>query len=563
MIDLVLSSSGAPVRLFLTNFAVFSGIPARLPLDGPRSPVVLVYGDLSPAALSEFAQQYLAILAIPSVEVDAHSQSSPRYYGDGPNRGVILSPLQTVTAGFAPFARTATGEVLVGEGAVGETSTFQFAADIIAEVQRALSGFYEEGVGTDALGRHAPVPEAVYGAPSVSFHFNLIESVIRCAYERIGLPLLTLARWPGSAPAALFVSHDIDVVRKWTAKRVGYELAYSFLELARFRPSRLSLTLSSLKDRLLAGRDPYWNFDNILSLQEANGCRSTWFFAPFGGKYDRRTAPIGPVYRRTRSEILDVINRIRAADCEIGLHGTRQAFIDGMEMGQQRSTLEDLGVEIRGTRHHFLMFRHGKTLESVVDAGLQYDATLGYSDRVAFRNGAAAPFFPPVRNEFEVELVEIPLHFMDGVFLHTDDVPAAQYRVHAACSAARAAGGLFSVLVHPGCMDEAEIPGFAAFYQAFLNRCRQEGFRAMTGAELCDWWVGRERVLRHMQTTERGWQIAGAPVLDEMEFILRSPKPLEVEMEGCAGTVTESHDCSIVRPENVNPERGFCLVRKG
>ena len=566
MIDVILTSeSEGPASLFTRNFRVHAGIPIGLYEGGPHAPVALVYGDISEKRLSEVAKYYSAIIAIPSIRED-EIPGEPCHYEYMTVKAPILARLQSIDReGFSCFVRTFEGGPLVLEGYTGYTITFIFAADLIKATIRIVSGELEETTGTDRFGRHNPLPENVIYAPGVSLHFNLIEQIIRYAYRRLELPLFSIPRWPSSAPMAIFLSHDVDVVRKWTPKRIAYELLLSAKELAGLRGKRLIRTVDSLSNAM-KGNDPYWNFDELLFLESGNGFTSTWFFAPFGGEYDHREKDFDPVYRRKSVEITSMIRRIIEKDCELALHGTRSAFLDAASLKRQLNSFENrLGFKLLGVRHHYLMFRRGKTLEAAAEAGLMYDATSGFSDRPGFRNGMASPFYPfPVEHPAG-NIIEIPLNFMDTFFILSNDEPEViKRRIHESYLYARAAGGLFSVLVHPGNMDAAEIPGLSHFYHSFIPRCRLDRARSMTGMELARWWLAREQVLRILEYSPDMWRIQGAEIPMEMDFSFSAPSitSMRFSIEGANGASELRRDTLIIRPGQVDPERGITFVRK-
>lgn len=567
MIDLILATPPEePATLFTRNFRVHSGIPIGMYEGGERAPVALLYGDISEDNLRYYAKQYAAIIAMPYSGDDAIPED-PRHYEYMTVKAPILARVHELNReDFTCFVRTYEGGPLVLEGMTDTTLTMLFTADLVRATIRILSGELELETGHDRFGRHQPAPESVISSPGVSFHFNLIEQVIHHVYRRIGLPLFYIPRWPRSASHALFLSHDLDNVRKWTIKRSIYELMLSLGELCRFKPRRLIDTAASLGEAM-RGRDPYWIFDDLLFMESGNGFKSTWFFAPIGDEYRKRERDIDPIYHRKPAEITAMIRRIVESGNEFGLHGTRKAFLDARELRRQLDAYEHrIGLKIQGVRHHYLMFRHGKTLEAASEARLLYDTTLGFSDRPGFRNGMAAPFFPfPVTHEAG-GIIEIPLNFMDGVFLQAEDNPdGASRRITEAYLYARAAGGLFSVLVHPGNMDRSEIPTLATFYQSFLSRCRLDNAISMTGLELARWWTVRERILRAIEFGDDTWRIRGIDIPEDMDFAVmaRDIKKMKISVGGVKGSSELNHERVIIRPEIVDPERGLTFsIRK-
>jgi len=566
MIDLILtSSSEGPATLFTRNFRVHSGIPIGFYQDGPRSPVALVYGDVSGDVLREASEHYSAIIAVPSRDDDG-IPGTPHHYETMTVKAPILATVQELKReGFSEFVKTFEGGPLVLKGQVGDTLTLLFTADLVKATIRILSGELEKFSGTDRYGRPNPPPESVTYAPGVSLHFNLIENAVRYVYRKIGVPLLSIPRWPASSPLTLFLSHDVDVVRKWTFRRSVYEIVMGLRSLLRFDRRPLLKTMSSIMDAL-KGRDPYWMFDELLFMENGNGFKSTWFFAPFGGEFDVRENDFDPVYRRKASEITSMIRRILENGCEVALHGTRRGFLEADELKKQMESFEHrLGFRLLGVRHHYLMFRHGVTFEAESTAGLLYDTTLGLSDRVGFRNGMASPFFPYPHDHAAGSIVEIPLNFMDTVFVNNESDPELlKRRITEAYLYVKAAGGLFSVLIHPGNMDPMEIPELSKFYHSLLSRFRMDGARSMTGVELAGWWTEREKVLRALEYGRDAWRLRGVAVPEEMDISISAPniKNMRFTIEGTTGVSFLNHDTLTIRPGTVDPERGITIFKK-
>ena len=566
MIDLIMTSPAeGPATLFTRNFRIHAGIPLGLYSEGPRSPVALLYGNVSPDQVAALGQWYQAVIAIPWLE-DDDIPREPLHYETFTMLAPILARVQQFdTEGMTCFVKTSEGVPLVYEGKVGNTPVFLFGADLIKATIRILSGELEEKTGNDSFGRHNPPPESVIRTPAVSLHFNLIERIIKHAFQRIGQPLLSIPRWPKSAPLALFLSHDVDVVKKWTPKRVGYEVFKSFGELLRFRPVRMKRTLDSLRESM-RNNDPYWNFDDLTFLESGNGFVSTWYFAPFGGVYDDRENPYDPVYHRKPSEITARIRRLKESGCEIGLHGTRRAHLEERALIRQVESYEArLGFKLSGVRQHYLMFRHGATLEATAGAGLLYDATLGFSDQPGFRNGMAAPFFLYPQEHPAGQVVEIPLHFMDGVFLNGGgDREAIKRKVIEAYLYAKTAGGLFSVLVHPGNFDKSEIPDLESFYRLFLPRCKLDNALSMTGRQIAEWWIAREKVLRAIEYVPDLWRIRNVSIPPDMDFCLTAPniKSMKFAIDGTIGSSSLSGNTLTIRPGPVDPAKGVTFFRK-
>jgi hypothetical protein len=74
---------------------------------------------------------------------------------------------------------------------------------------------------------------------------------------------LVRPEWPCSARFAICLTHDVDRVRK-----TKFHSVYYFLKERKLHHMR----------SLLKGDGAYWNFDNIIGIEEKNEVRSTFFF---------------------------------------------------------------------------------------------------------------------------------------------------------------------------------------------------------------------------------------------------------------------------------------------
>ena len=154
---------------------------------------------------------------------------------------------------------------------------------------------------------------------------------------------------------------------------------------------------------------------------------------------------------------------------------------------------------------------------------------------------------------------------MDGVFLNEgEDVETLKRQIIEAYLYAKTAGGMFSMLVHPGNLDPAEMPELASFYRSFLPRCRLDNARSMTGAEIASWWHAREEVLRSVEFMPDLWRIRNVEIPPSMEFSISAPdiKGMKFAIEGVHGSSSLSNNTLRIRPGAVDPSRGIAILRR-
>lgn len=268
-----------------------------------------------------------------------------------------------------------------------------------------------------------------------------------------------------SHPFALCLTHDVDRV---------YKTYQSFYYAAAERdPGHLA--------DLLPGRNPYWQFPDIMDLEDDLGVRSSFNFLDEQYLFQDKPARawVRPDYWRLflgRYEIddeavVDAIRELDAGGWEIGLHGSFESFRDEARLRQEKATLEDLvGHEVIGGRQHYLNLDRPRTWRYQRDVGLSYDSSLGSSRIVGFQ-GRYEPFRP-----FGDEFVVFPLTLMDCALPNVDSHPDRAWRTcERLLEEARDNNGVMTVLWHPCQFSEPDYPNFETLYERLIERALEMG----------------------------------------------------------------------------------------
>ncbi len=122
-----------------------------------------------------------------------------------------------------------------------------------------------------------------------------------------------------------------------------------------------------------------------------------------------------PNYRL--SKIAGLLSEADRRGSTVCLHGSYTSVLGGGSLNEEAREMEKtLGKRPLGNRQHWLRFdNHENLFDAIERAELLFDSTLGFPDRVGFRNGASFSF-PPYnfREERPYNFLEIPLVLMDG-----------------------------------------------------------------------------------------------------------------------------------------------------
>ena len=206
--------------------------------------------------------------------------------------------------------------------------------------------------------------------------------------------------YPEDKKFAVCLTHDIDVVylSKWNTM---YGAAKSLMQW------QIKSTSKTLLSNINKKWNPWWNFKDIMAMEEKYGAKSSFYFLAL----DKEDLDFNFKVEDLEHEI----GNIADTGWEVGLHGGHETYNNLDEIKERKNKLEKvLGKKVIGYRNHFLKFKVPDTWELLSKAGFKYDATFGYADCVGFRNGMCHPFKPfNLDTDREIDILEIPLSIMD------------------------------------------------------------------------------------------------------------------------------------------------------
>lgn len=270
---------------------------------------------------------------------------------------------------------------------------------------------------------------------------------------------------PGDRPFALCLTHDVDRVYK-----TYQSLYYAVTER---EPSHLL--------DLLPWRTPYWQFPEVMELEESLGVRSAFYFLD-----EQRLFRDRPPRTWVRPEawklyagryslddpaVRDVARELDAGGWEVGLHGSYDSYRDRERLGQEKAAVERLvGHEVLGGRQHYLNLDRPRTWRYQADVGLRYDATLGSAESYGFRHG-----YDPLR-PFDDSFVVFPLTLMELTLPAVEDGPEAAWaECERLLDEARRNAAVMTVLWHPSYFSERDHPNYWDLYRRLVARALDMG----------------------------------------------------------------------------------------
>lgn len=359
-----------------------------------------------------------------------------------------------------------------------------FHHDILKSAFYLLSGYQEyHFCEPDLYGRFPWKSSIQYSLgitqkPVVNYYFELILD----AFERFSqLNGLEFKRKTRDAPT-LFLSHDVDRIKKYTLRNLGI----SVFQLLGIKPGSLGSTdqLKMIGDYtkgiLSFRKDPYWNFQEMVTLENELKISSTWYFL-------EKTKMNNSRYHFRNLQIRDLISYLTDLGHEIGIHGTHESSEDQHAMNGGIHGLNAVCKSpVTGIRQHFLKFGNPATSRIQVNAGLEYDATLGFAEQIGFRNSYAYPFrLYDFENRKPMDIWQLPLNVMEATFMEYLKIPPASIpeTMQPLLDEVIRFNGVFSLLWHNCRLDEEWSPGINNLYRCLLNEIMKSGFISLTGQQ--------------------------------------------------------------------------------
>jgi hypothetical protein len=285
--------------------------------------------------------------------------------------------------------------------------------------------------------------------------------------------------WPGlKRKQRLFrvlPSHDVDIPLQEGFRPIASVIRRAAGDVLKRKSVSLAMKNAYRWAKIKASGnrlDPYNTFAFLMSESEKRGLRSSFYFLP-EPREDRAIA-----YRIEHPWMIQLMQEIDRRGHEIGYHAGYETYLDlgrtGREADRLRRALADAGIPaaLRGGRQHYLRWRTPVTFYNLQAAGLLYDSSLGFADRVGFRCGACYEFpaFDVQRGQ-RIGITERPLVVMEGSLLSSqheglglsEEALKLLLNLKRAC---RLFAGDFTILWHNSSLLD---PASRDFYKAILD----------------------------------------------------------------------------------------------
>lgn len=161
--------------------------------------------------------------------------------------------------------------------------------------------------------------------------------------------------------------------------------------------------------------DVWFNFDQMLRMEEELNIKASYFFLAQKkrvGKYKNAD------YNLSSTHMQSILKSLVLADHEVGIHGSIGSAFDSSLL---RKEIQHFSGDISGIRFHNLMFRIPESFNIIEETGLAYDSSLGFAEKIGFRNGFCFPYQPyNFLEERTHNFIEFPLMLMDVTLIQSN-----------------------------------------------------------------------------------------------------------------------------------------------
>jgi len=265
-------------------------------------------------------------------------------------------------------------------------------------------------------------------------------------------------------------TYDIDIGYSYKQKGLWRNMFGFFKSVASGQWSMINE-----RWRVLTGKskDPYDAYAWMDKLHEQYNLKPYYFFhvAEKKGKYDKN---ISPANKAMQELIQHHYYRYPA-----GIHPSWRSGDDPELLEQEIQTIEKItGGKILSSRQHYIRFRLPETFRRLIDAGIQFDFSMGYGSINGFRASVASPFYwYDLEKDEQTQLRLLPFCFMDANSYYEQKIFAEQaleelqhyYRV------IKSVNGLMITIWHNNFLGtDRTFAGWKEMYEQFISEILTE-----------------------------------------------------------------------------------------
>jgi peptidoglycan/xylan/chitin deacetylase (PgdA/CDA1 family) len=362
--------------------------------------------------------------------------------------------------------------------------------------------------------------------PIINNYIRHLEELIIKGFERQNLPLLKKAHWPEGKELAVALTHDVDVLYKYSLIGCLAEIKKALILISRRELMQAFSVVRDMAGFLITGKKPYWQMLNVAEFEKKYGFRSTFYLC------GKKRHKLDPNYDVRSKEIKNAVRKLQGMGFEIGVHGSYTSYNDSGKLREEKQILEKaLGKKIIGNRQHFGRFEAPYTWR-IHDGLFEYDSTVGYINMSGFRASLCFPFnvYDAVGSK-ELNLIEIPFTTSDGTLfgpmqLSRDE---AWNDTKKLMDEAKKNNGVVVLDWHQRTIYEKDYPGYWWVYTKAVEYAKKLGAYVAPLGEIAEWWKAREGIIIKYNEKNKSFDIISKKTLKTASFILYNAGKFRIE----------------------------------
>jgi hypothetical protein len=393
--------------------------------------------------------------------------------------------------------------VVLPQNLVNIDTPNDIAFDIIANAFYFLTS-WSERLGSDGTQTRKMYANSVFarlGVPQdiVDQYLTCIVSRLQAKADRAGWTSWEALDWPGGSGFAIVLSHDVDFIPYGLIDTLKQGAKTAYRHLVRQRDVAAALAaMTALARALATGRDAYGCVPDLIAKETRLGVRASFQVAV------ANRHPDDVAYRIEDEQIRNYLRVIPDSGFDLCLHGSYRSTENAAWYAEEVALLSrQLGAPA-GSRQHFLSFDYDVLFEAQERAGIRYDMSMGFPDRIGPRAGFSYPYFPySLERDRPFDVVEISLFLMDVTLRSYMGLKGARAwnAVANAIDDLCRKRGCVSAVWHPIVFGGARDPGYDQLFWKLVENVRARRGLATDGRTIDTYWRGRARAYPSFSVT--------------------------------------------------------------
>ncbi len=222
----------------------------------------------------------------------------------------------------------------------------------------------------------------------------------------------------GTAAHLVIPTHDVDYFPLGRMHAVNRLIRNSVISSVLAKDVVLGMRQAAMAARMAlgVGTDPLDKITALAEEERRHGILASYYFLVRHAH--RRDAN----YTLEHSGVVEAMHWLELKGMEVGVHGTYTCLDHSYGLKHEVAEFSERGFHPQGGRIHWLRYMLNELIPAVECAGLKYDTSIGWRDRIGFRAGACFAF-PPYnfKTESAASFLEIPMVMMDQALQQRHD----------------------------------------------------------------------------------------------------------------------------------------------